>query len=360
MTTIQDPAVQHGSRCETPPTGAMPPVPPVLSILAAAMTATMLDLGDRTGLSRALAAGPADAAELAARTNGNERLIEEWLRCMDAAGLLVSTGSKSQWAPDAAAMLAAPPGAPGDLSAGIGLFSALASCVPAVAAAFGTGAVPAEQYPPELAATMQRMSDGWTTGVLPQLWVPAVDGLADRLEAGGRVAEIGCGSGHALQALGQRYPALTADGFELDGRLVAEGNRRLAAAGLADRLRLHAEDAVAGLAGPYDLVLALSVLHDVGDLDATLRVIADQLAPQGHLLVVESPPLRGPLAAMLLATSTLYCVPSVQSRGHAALGTLGLPPEVLIQAAGRAGLALDPPLPPAVPLVAAYSFGLGR
>ena len=138
------------------------------------------------------------------------------------------------------------------------------------------------------------------------------------------------------------------------------GNARLAAAGLADRLRLHAKDAVGGLSGPYDLVLALSVLHDVGDLEATLRTVAEQLAPQGHLLVVESPPLRGPLAAMLLATSTLYCVPSVQARGHAALGTLGLPPEVLLPAATRAGLVLDAPLPQAIPLVAAYSFGLNR
>ena len=365
MTTTFDQPVQPvrpdaGPPANGGPPGGMPAVPPVLSILASAMTATMLDLGNRTGLIRALADGPADAAELAARTGGDERLVAEWLRCLDAAGLVVSAGNRSQWTPDAAAMLAGPPGSPGDLSAGIGLFSALASCVPAVAAAFGSGAVPADAYPPELASAMQRMSDGWTAGVLPQLWVPAIDGLAERLQAGGRVAEIGCGAGHALQALGERYPAMTADGFELDGRQVADGNRRLTAAGLTDRLWLHAEDAATGLAGPYDLVLALSVLHDVGDLDTVLRTVADHLAPQGHLLVVESPPLRGPLAAMLLATSTLYCVPSVQARGHAALGTLGLPPEVLLPAVDRAGLVLDPPLPQAIPLVAAYSFSAKR
>jgi SAM-dependent methyltransferase len=359
MTTIQEQASQQSP---TQPTDDRQPggVPPVLSILAAAMTATMLDLGDRTGLNRALAAGPADPAELAERTGGNERLIAEWLRCLDAAGLLTSAGRRSQWLPEVAGMLAGPRGAPGDLSAGIGLFSVLASCVPLVAAAFDSGAVAAEQYPDGLAASMQSMSEGWTASALPELWVPAIEGLAGRLTAGGRVAELGCGAGHALQALGRRYPGLTGEGFELDARQVEQGNQRLVAAGLADRVRLQAVDAVAGLRGPYDLVLALSVLHDIGDLDSTLRVIADCLAPQGHLLVVESPPLRGPLAAMLLATSTLYCVPSVQARGQQALGTLGLPPEVLIPAAARAGLVLDPPLPPATPLVLAYSFAPSR
>ena len=232
MTTVQESAIQHGRPVsgDQAAAGASARMPPVLSILAAAMTATMLDLGERTGLTRALAQGPADAAELARRTGGDERLIEEWLRSLDAAGLLVSAGSKSQWTPDAAAMLAAPAGSPGDLSAGIGLFSALASCVPMVAAAFGSGAVPAGDYPPELAATMQRLSDGWTSGVLPQLWVPAIEGVAGRLEAGGRVAEIGCGGGHALQALGRRYPAMTADGFELDGQ-TGRGRQRAAGRG---------------------------------------------------------------------------------------------------------------------------------
>lgn len=338
------------------PAGA--PVPAVLSILAGAMTATMLDLGARTGLNRALAAGPADPAELAERTGGNERLCAEWLRCLDAAGLLVQVGSRSRWTPDAAAMLAAPPGAGADLAAGVELFAALASSVPLVAEAFRTGAaVPADRYPAELGAAMQRMSDSWAVRVLPELWLPAIPGLADRLLAGGRVAEVGCGSGHALQAIGEHFPACSAEGFELDGRQVDDGNRRLAEAGLADRLQLRAEDAATGLRGRYDLVLALSMLHDAADLDTLLASIANSLAPQGHLLVVESPPLRGPLAAMLLATSTLYCVPSTLARGPVALGTLGLPPEVLIPAATRAGLALDPPLPAAMPLVVAYSFG---
>ena len=299
------------------------------------MTATMLDLvvdepepgpGSRPG-------GPGRAGRTHRRQRAADRGVVALPGCGRAADqrrpqIAVASGG-SRHAGRAARCT-------GDLSAGIGLFSVLASCVPLVAAAFNSGAVAAEQYPDGLAASMQSMSEGWTAGALPELWVPAIEGLAGRLTAGGRVAELGCGAGHALQALGRRYPGLTGEGFELDARQVEQGNRRLVAAGLADRVRLQAVDAVAGLRGPYDLVLALSVLHDIGDLDSTLRVIADCLAPQGHLLVVESPPLRGPLAAMLLATSTLYCVPSVQARGQQALGTLGLPPEVL-DPGGRPG-----------------------
>ena len=329
----------------------------VLGVLSNAMTATMLDLGRRTGLNAALAAGPAEVTELAARAGGDPRITAEWLHALVTAGLVTAADGQYAWIPPAAAAFGAPAGSPQDLSAGVELFSVLSGCVPLVADAFGAGGgVPAERYPGDLATAMQRMSVGWTAQVLPYVWVPAVPGLTDRLAAGGAIAEIGSGAGEALEALVRTFPAATATGFELDARGVRAGSERLAAAGLADRVRLLEQDAATGLSGPYDLVLALSVLHDVPDLDRMLAAIAASLAPDGVLLVVESPALSGPMAGLLLATSTLYCVPSTLARGGPAAGTLGLPPSVLVPAAARAGLAPVAPLPNPVPLVHATAF----
>lgn len=327
-----------------------------MSVLAGAMIATMLDLGRRTGLSAALGAGPADAEVLANRTCGDERIAAEWLAALGAAGLVVeASDGRSRWSDEAAPMLGGPPGSPMDLTPGVELFAVLSASVPAVAAAYRSGGgLPAADYQAELATAMARMSSGWTAAVLPDIWIRSVPALAASLDAGGRVVEIGCGTGTALEALGASFPRIRATGFDLDERAVRAGQARLAGRADGPRIELCVQDAAAGLDGPYDLVLALSVLHDATDLDGLLRCVGSALAPDGRLLVVESPPLTGPFAAMLLATSTLYCVPTTRARGAVApLGTLGLTPDRLADAAVRAGLAPGEPLAQVVPMVAA-------
>jgi len=332
-------------------------VPRPMAVLTEAMTASIVEFGVRTGLCAALAAGPATSAELAVATTGDERMAREWLHGMVAAQLVDQDGERYAWRSGAgqffrgsAAFL--------DLAPGVALFGALARCVPAAAAAYHAGGrLGGDQYPDELSDAMRRMSAQWTTTVLPRVWLPGVPGMVDALRGSGRVAEIGCAGGATLEALATAFPAITAEGFDLDERAVNAGNARLEQRGLADRVVLRPIDAAAGLTGEYDLVLALSVLHDAADLPGLLTAAAKALRPSGCLLVVESPPVEGPLAAMLLATSLLYCVPTTAARGGTPWGTLGLPPDVLVSFAADAGLAALPALPSVHPMVAAYAFG---
>ncbi|OXM65904.1 AarF/UbiB family protein [Amycolatopsis vastitatis] len=331
-------------------------VPRPMAMLAEAMTAALLEFGSRTGLAAALGAGPADVAELSRRAGGDARMTEEWLRGLVAAGFATRTDAGYTWAPEAVAWFGTP-GGPADLQPGLALSGALTRCVPAAADAFPLGGVlESERYPRELADAMQRMSTQWTTFLLPGIWLPAVPGLTDALRAGGRVAEIGCASGETLESLATTFPRITAEGFDLDERLTKTGNARLSEHGLADRVVLRPVDAATGMTGHYDLVLALSVLHDATDPPALMRAAASALRPSGCLLVVESPPVSGPLAAMLLTTSLLYCVPTTAARGGRPLGTLGLPPEALLPLAEEAGLRPVPDLPAVHPLVAASAF----
>ncbi|MBP2702989.1 methyltransferase domain-containing protein [Microbispora sp. RL4-1S] len=335
-------------------TGGDLELPRPMAIVATAMIAAMLEFGSRTGLSAALADRPAQAADLAEATGGDERLAEEWLHGMVAAGLVNHDGSHFAWLPEIKPFI----GGVLDVQPGVALFGALTRCVPAVAEAYRAGgSLAGDDYPHELADAMRAMSAQWTGAILPDVWLPAVPGLAGTLRRGGRVAEIGCASGETLEALATAFPLITAEGFDLDERLAGEGNARLADRGLAGRVSLGCLDAATGLNGEYDLILALSVLHDASDLAGLLTAAAAALHPGGVLLVVESPPLTGPAAAMLLATSVLYCVPATAARGGRPLGTLGLTPGVLLAATAEAGLAPVATLPAVHPLVAAYAFG---
>ncbi|GAA4513223.1 AarF/UbiB family protein [Nonomuraea ferruginea] len=334
--------------------GDGPELPRPMAVVATAMVATMLEFGSRTGLSAALAAGPAQAAGLAQATGGDARLAEEWLRGLAAAGLVSHDEAGYAWSPEVQPFI----GGMMDVQPGVALFGALTRCVPAIAEAYHTGgALDDASYPQELAEAMQRMSAQWTGVILPDIWLPAVPGLTDTLRAGGRVAEIGCASGETLETLATAFPRITAQGFDLDERLTSAGNARLAARGLTGRVSLCHLDATTALSGGYDLILALSVLHDVSDLSGMLRAAASALRPGGTLLVVESPPLTGPAAAMLLATSVLYCVPATAARGGRPLGTLGLTPQTLVAAAAEAGLSPVTTLPAVHPMVAAHAFG---
>lgn len=334
--------------------GDGPELPRPMAIVATAMIASMLEFGSRTGLSAALAAGHAQVADLAQATGGDARLAEEWLRSMVAAGLVSHDESGYVWLPEVQPFI----GGMMDVQPGVALFGALTRCVPAIAEAYHNGgALEDARYPQELADAMQRMSAQWTKVILPDIWLPAVPALTDTLRAGGRIAEIGCASGETLETLATAFPRITAEGFDLDERLTSAGNARLATRGLTGRVSLCRLDATTALSGEYDLILALSVLHDVSDLSGMLRAAASALRPGGTLLVVESPPLTGPAAAMLLATSVLYCVPATAARGGRPLGTLGLTPEALLAATAEAGLSPVTTLPTVHPMVAAHAFG---
>lgn len=331
-----------------------PELPRPMTVVATAMAAAMLEFGTRTGLNAALAEGASQAADLARATGGDVRLAEEWLRAMVAAGLVGREEAHYAWLPEVRPFI----GGMLDVQPGAALFGALTRCVPAVAEAYRAGgALEDTRYPRELADAMARMSAQWTKVLLPDVWLPAIPGLVDTLRAGGRVAEIGCASGETLETLATAFAGITADGFDLDERLTGAGNTRLAARGLAGRVSLSSQDATTALNGGYDLILALSVLHDASDLPRLLRAAASALRPGGSLLVVESPPLTGPAAAMLLATSVLYCIPATAARGGEELGTMRLTPDVLMPLAAEAGLAPVTTLPAVHPMVSAYAFG---
>ena len=166
-----------------------------------------------------------------------------------------------------------------------------------------------------------------------QQWIPAVDGAHEKLEAGTRYADIGCGAGHALIKLAQTYPRSSFVGYDSFQGAIEQAQRAAEHARLSDRVRFELLDAADGLPEQYDLISTFDVVHDAIDPVGLLRAIRRALEPDGTYLMLE---MRcaddpsdnvGPFGTLLYGISVLYCMTTSLAHGGAGLGTCGCPPK---------------------------------
>jgi ubiquinone/menaquinone biosynthesis C-methylase UbiE len=182
--------------------------------------------------------------------------------------------------------------------------------------------------------------------VVPALasWLAAVDGVAARLEAGGAVADIGCGYGGPAIAMAQAFPRSRLVGIDADDASVAQARKAAARAGLADRVSFEVAGAADLPGKKYDLVTFIDCLHDLGDPVGALRRVRQALAPGGSVLLVEHAGSErteenlSPVGRFFYAASALVCTPNALAHGGAGLGSI--PGEaVLRRVAAEAGFS---------------------
>lgn len=318
----------------------------VLADTAAAATIVLAALGDRMGLFKELAAhGPGTSGELASRAGLSERYVREWLGGMFAAGYLTYDEAGQRYALPAEHVptLATEPG-PAFFG---GVHQELIGAIQRydqVAGAFrdGGGVRPADLHPDVWTGT-SRFTAQWHQNMLVQQWLPLVPDTTAKLQAGARVADVGCGTGQALIALARAFPAITGTGYDVHPPAIEQARRAAAEAGVADRISYQVLDAVAGLPGSFDVITTFDVVHDAVDPLGLLRSIRDALLPGGRYLCLEincserAADNAGPIAALLYGFSVMYCMTTSLAEGGEGLGTLGLPEPVLRQLAGKAG-----------------------
>jgi SAM-dependent methyltransferase len=288
----------------------------------------LVDIGHRTGLFAAAADGPATSAELAARADLQERYVREWLGAMATGGIVEHDPAAGTFRLPAehAACLTGPGSA--NLAPFSRLDTHLAKHVDAVARAFREGGgVPYAEFRPEFTDVMDGLGRGVFDELLVDAYVPLVPGLGERLAAGARVADVGCGTGHAIVLLAKAFPASTFVGYDLADDAIARARSEAAAAGLANA-RFEVRD-VARLAAdePFDVVFVFDAVHDQAAPAAVLERICAALHPDGTFVMVEprvSSHLEGnlgnPLAPLLYAVSTLHCLTVSLAGGGAGLG----------------------------------------
>jgi SAM-dependent methyltransferase len=145
-----------------------------------------------------------------------------------------------------------------------------------------------DDYGPDMRDGQADMNRPWFLAELGRSVLPSIPDVHERLSAGGRVADIGCGGGWSTIAMALAYPSIEADGYDVDEPSVTMARRNASESGVADRVSFHARDAAGeDLAGSYDLVTAFECIHDLGDPIGVLRTMRRLRNEQGAVLVVD-------------------------------------------------------------------------
>jgi SAM-dependent methyltransferase len=278
-------------------------------------------VGDRLGLYHAMAdGGPMTAAELAARTGTAERYIREWLDAQTTGGYVTYEGDGRYSLPAEHAVALTDEGSPAFVVGGFQLGLASVRSTDALTEAFRSGAgIGWGDHDADLYPGCERLFGPSYRAFLASAWIPALDGVHERLVDGASVADIGCGYGTSTIVMAQAYPRSTFVGFDPHPGSIDAARRAADAAGLGNRVRFEAASAQ-DFGGTYDLVTMCDALHDMGDPAGAARRARSALADGGTLMVVE--PLAGdrlednqnPVGAAYYAFSNFLCTPGSLSQ----------------------------------------------
>lgn len=320
----------------------------VLADTSAAMITILCAVGDRLGLFKDLAArGPATASGLAARAGVDERYAREWLSALSAAGYLTYEPETAVFALPREHMAAlAEESGPCFFGGVHQMLTGLSGAIDPLTESFRAGGgVPQSAYGPDWWDGMERFTAGWFENYLLQQWLPLVPDAQAKLEAGATVADVGCGRGRALIKLAQAYPDSRFVGYDRFEPSVQAATARAKEAGVDDRVRFERHDVAGGLPDRYDILTTFDVIHDAVDPLGVLRAIRSSLADDGIYLCLDincSDRLEGnagPLGAMFLSFSVLYCMTTSLAEGGAGLGTVGFHEPKVRELCSAAGFA---------------------
>lgn len=298
--------------------------------LAAVAHAATVVVGDKLGLYEALADhGPVTPAELAAATGCDERYLREWLSAQAASEYAHYDPATGRFHLDEVqAACLADSTHPGFLAGGMTVVSSMHKDEEAVRSAFTTGQGLGwhEHHHDLFVGTERFFRPGYVANLVTE-WIPALDGVDAKLEAGGTVADVGCGHGVSTLLLAEAYPNSTVIGFDYHPASIDVARKRAADAGLGDRVRFEVAAADEFPGTGYDLVCIFDALHDMGDPTAAARHIRSALADDGTWLLVE--PSAGDrvednlhlVGRIFYSASTMICTPASKAQpGAACLG----------------------------------------
>ncbi len=314
----------------------------VVADLGGALTAPLVLIGDRLGLFEAMADGsPVTAAELAERTGTSARYLQEWLLTLAAAGYVdhqeLDPRGQDRYAlsPEQAAMFT-DADSPAYVAGGFQNLTAATRSVDRLTEAFRTGAgMGWHEHHPDLFEGTERFFRPSYLADLTSSWIPALEGLQERLQSGARVADVGCGYGASTRIMAEAYPASSFEGTDYHAPSVEHARAAAEAAGLNARAAFRVASA-GELTGEFDLITMFDCLHDMPDPLGALQAARSAVRDDGWVLLVE--PLSGdraedafnPVGRLYAAASVLICLPSgLSAEPRAGLGNQAGPARTL-------------------------------
>jgi SAM-dependent methyltransferase len=264
----------------------------VAADLAAACHAASVALGDKLGLWAALAQGPATATELAGRTGYDAGYLSDWLAAQYVSGYCGRDADGQFALSPAQAAVLADPDAPTYLAGAATLAGVLFKDDSLAAEAFRTGAgIGWQEHHVDLFVGTERLFRPGYAANLVGSWIAALDGVAQRLDRGITVADVGCGFGASTVLMAQAYPNSRFVGIDSHPESITAARERALTAGVADRVEFLVAGAGDFPGEGYGLVCIFDALHDMGDPVGAAAHIRRSLAPEGTFLLVE--PMAG-------------------------------------------------------------------
>ncbi len=290
--------------------------------LGASVHAGMVVIGEKLGLYKALAGDPMTSKELARKTGMDERYLREWLASQAAGGYITYDDSTHRFSltPEQAFTLAdgeSPAYLPGAFELALGALAA----VPRIADSFRTGAGMGwhEHADGVFHGCEKFFRPGYAANLVTS-WIPALGRVQAKLERGGRVADVGCGTGASTLLMAKAFPKSRFFGFDYHDKSVEAANEKARQEGLSDRVTFEVAKAKEFPGNDYDFVAVFDCLHDMGDPIGAATHVRKSLAPGGTWMIVE--PYAGdelkdnlnPVGRVYYSFSTLLCTPCSRSQ----------------------------------------------
>jgi ubiquinone/menaquinone biosynthesis C-methylase UbiE len=292
----------------------------MLGDLGGAFSVPTVRIGLRLGLFSALqAAGPVTAAGLAVACGGlTERYVREWALAQAASGYVdYDSGSEMFSLSPEQAMVFAQEDSPVYLAGAFDLAAAMIEGEPKVEQAFRTGAGVrwGDSAGCLFCATGAFFRPGYVNNIV-QAWLPALQGVKDKLETGARVADVGCGVGFSTILMAEAYPNTSFVGYDFHVPSIIEAERHATAHGVEDRVKFVAAAAKDISDTDFDLVTSFDCLHDMGDPRGCAHHMRRILKQDGTWMIVE--PVAGDrpqdnmnaIGRLYYNASTMICVPT--------------------------------------------------
>ncbi len=291
----------------------------IIGDLGAAFGAALVVLGDKLGFYKAMAGkGPMTPAELAKATGTAERYVREWLNSQAAAGFVSYDAQADRYLlTDEQAFALADESSPVFIPGAYQIISSVVKDEPKIEEAFRTGRGLAwHEHETGLFEGTERFFRPNYAAHLVDAWIPSLDGVAEKLAGGARVADVGCGHGSSTVLMARAYPESEFVGFDYHPASIEWARRRAEDAGVGDRVRFEVATAKTYPGNDYDLVAFFDCLHDMGDPVGAAQHVRRSLGGEGTWMIVE--PRAGdhvednlnPVGRVFYAASTLICTPA--------------------------------------------------
>ena len=303
----------------------------VVGDFGASLSSSLAYIGQKLGLYKALAAnGPLTPAELAEKTDTTERYVREWLVNQAAGGYVEYDPENQRYtlSPEQAVALTDEQ-SPFFVGGGFFVVKAMGQAVERIESHFrsGGGMLWGEHHPDLFIGVEKFFRPGYTAHLVSS-WIPALDGVEEKMKAGAKVADIGCGHGASTIIMARAYPNSEFWGFDNHEASIEYARRAAEEAGVADRVHFEVANAQTVPDQQFDLVAFFDCLHDMGDPLGATRRAAEVLKDDGTALIVE--PMAGnhvqdnfnPIGRTFAGASTLCCTANSLALNGPGLGAV--------------------------------------